>query len=323
MWLNLFKSLRKIALNLIQKTKTDVRYTITRKQHFLYKKMDLASIDLNELVGFQTSLETIERHFAKYDLLPVFQILNPEKYSAGKILMNVKPSSKERNLFQWYTVLTIQDILASNQWCHSFPTEAWYSENMGITYEYFKTHMVPDLWTKVNEEYNKYPSSQKGGSLLLYLMIHQLIAANDSLAAALSDKIDAVKISSYKGEDVGEAVTHLRALLHRLKNMRRRHAAGNEIDLIPLDLSKRLYKMFQTSSSTEFNRLFANRYSREFSHSLITGSNAWTTPDDLLTMAQHLYLRLRLTWCSPKQSYLPRLDFFQSCSYVSCKDKVS
>jgi hypothetical protein len=78
---------------------------------------------------------------------------------------------------------------------------------MGISYEYLKTHMAPDLWTQVNEEYNSYPSESKGGPLLLYLIIHQLIAANESIASTLSDKIYSVKISTYKGEYVGEAVS--------------------------------------------------------------------------------------------------------------------
>jgi hypothetical protein len=32
---------------------------------------------------------------------------------------------------------------------------------------------------------------------------------------------------------VGEVVTHLRAIVQRLKNMRRRDASGNEIDVVP------------------------------------------------------------------------------------------
>jgi hypothetical protein len=123
-------------------------------------------------------------------------------------------------------------------------------------------------------------------------MIHQLMADNDSIATTLSDKIDSVKISSYEGEDVGEAFTHLRAIIHRLKNMRRRDKAGNQIDLVPFDLTRRLYKIFQTSSSADFNTLFANRYANEYAESLMSGSVAWSEPDRVLTLAQNLYYRL-------------------------------
>jgi hypothetical protein len=237
-------------------------------------------------------LETTERHFGKYDLLQVFKIVEPDRDIHGEILPTLKAGSKYRSLFQWYAVLKVEDITASNQWYRTYPTAPWFNENMGITYEYLKTHMASDLWMKVNEEYNSYPAEAKGGPLVLYLMIHQLIAANDSIAITLSNKIDSVKISDYKGEDVGEAVTHLRAIIHRLKNMRRRDVAGNEIDLVPLDLTKRLYKIFQTSSSSEFNGLFLNQYNQEYTKYLITGNSAWADPDSVLTLAQNLYVRL-------------------------------
>jgi hypothetical protein len=125
-------------------------------------------------------------------------IVEPERDYDGSILPTLKPGSMYRNLFQWYAVLTVEDIKASNEWYRTYPTAQWYGENMGITFEYLKTHMEHDLWKKVNEEYNQFPSSSKGGPLLLYLMIYQLIAANDSIATTLSNQIDLVKISSYK-----------------------------------------------------------------------------------------------------------------------------
>jgi hypothetical protein len=97
----------------------------------------------------------------------------------------------------------VENITASNQWYRTYPKALWYNDNMGITYEYLKTHMAPDLWIKVNEEYNSFPSESKGGPLLLYLMIHQLIAANESIASTLSDKIDSVKIPSTQVKMLG------------------------------------------------------------------------------------------------------------------------
>jgi hypothetical protein len=236
--------------------------------------------------------DTTERHFGKYDLHQIFMVVDPERDNSGQILPSLKAGSRYRNLFQWYAVLKVEDITTSNQWYRTFPTETWYNDNMGITYEYLKTHMATDLWMKVNEEDNTYPSEAKGRPLFLYHMIHQLIAANETITTTLSNRIDSVKISAYKGEDVGEAVTHLRAIIHRLKNMRRRDVSGNEIDLVPLDLSKRLYKIFQTSSSLEFNSLFQNQYNMEYTKSLISGQSAWSDPEQVLVLAHNLYVRL-------------------------------
>jgi hypothetical protein len=116
---------------------------------------------------------------------------------------------------------------------------------MGLSYEYLKTHMSQSLFTKVSEEYNLNRVKSRGGPLLLFLMIQQIIASNDSTARTLSKKIETVRISTHKGENVGEVVTHLHAIVQRLKNMRRRDASGNEIDLVPLDLAERLYDVLQ------------------------------------------------------------------------------
>jgi hypothetical protein len=56
-------------LALDQREQSEVRYAITRKQHPLFKKMDLNSGNLDELVGFHSNLENVERHFAKFDFL--------------------------------------------------------------------------------------------------------------------------------------------------------------------------------------------------------------------------------------------------------------
>jgi hypothetical protein len=274
------------------KQQADLRFAITRKQHDLFQKMDLASTNIDELVGFQSGLDTAERHFQKFDLFQIFQIVDPEEDLDGKIKSSLKSGSDYQSLFQWYAILTVEEVMASNEWYRTFPTASWYGENMGLTYEYLKTHMTTELWQEVKDEYNGYPAKGKGGPLLLYLMIHHLIAANDSIAITLSKKIDTVKISSYKGEDVSAVVTHLRAIIRRLQQMRRRDAAGNQIDLVPLDLTKRLYSVFQTSSSLEFNNLFQNRYSFEYAESLASGNKAWSEPEKVLNLALNLYTRL-------------------------------
>jgi hypothetical protein len=278
--------------NLTPKEQADIRMAIVRKQHDLYNQMDLTSTNIDELVGFQANLKTTERHFGRFDLLQVFQIVDPERDSNGSILPALKAGSQYRDLFKWYAMLKVEDVEASNEWYNLYTVKAWYAENMGLTYEYLKTHMSQGLFTKVSEEYNLYPIKSRGGPLLLYLMIQQLIASNDSIARTLSKKIETIRISTYKGENVGEVVTHLRAIVQRLKNMRRRDASGNEIDLVPLDLAERLYDVLQSSSSEEFTSLFKTQYTTEYVQSLTVGQSAWSDPEKILILAQNLYFKL-------------------------------
>jgi hypothetical protein len=67
---------------------------------------------------------------------------------------NILPSLKAEGISEsrsWYAVVKAVDVAASNQWYRTYPTAVRYNDNMGITYEYLKTHMAPDLWTKVNQ----------------------------------------------------------------------------------------------------------------------------------------------------------------------------
>jgi hypothetical protein len=183
-------------------------------------------------------------------------------------------------------------VLASNYWWNKHTEDDWINENMDLTYEYLKSETAPAFWMKISEEYDGYKSVVKGGPLFLYLMIRQLMADNDSISVALADKIKGLKISSCKGEDVDEVVTHLRGIIHRLKTMRRRDRSGNQIEVVPYDQTKRFYEVFQTSSNKTFNNMFAARLEREYGEYLITGSSAWSEPDKIINMAGNLYTKL-------------------------------
>ncbi|KAG7336963.1 hypothetical protein IV203_016356 [Nitzschia inconspicua] len=147
---------------------------------------------------------------------------------------------------------------------------------------------------KVNEEYNKLPVSQKGGPTMLHLMIFNLLSSTDSLVHALTSKIKSLKLSSYPGEDVGKAVTHLRTLVRCLKKLKRRNAEGHEIDLVPHDLTKQLYDILQTSSCEEFNALWKlpGRSSERKQKILSTGVSALEDPELVLSAAQTHYHNL-------------------------------
>jgi hypothetical protein len=121
------------------------------------------------------------------------------------------------------------------------------------------------------------------------MIIQQLIASNDSIARTLSKQIDTVKISTYKRENIGEVVTHLRATVHRLKSLRRGDASGNEIDLLvpPFDLAERLYGVLLTSSSEEFSSLFKTQYTIEYVNSLAVGQSAGSEPDEIHFPSAH------------------------------------
>jgi hypothetical protein len=146
--------------------------------------------------------------------------------------------------------------------------------------------MSHGLFTIVIEEYSRRAPS------LLFLMIQQLIVSNDSIVRTLFKKIETATNTSYKGENAGEVVTHLRAVVQTLKNMRRRDAFGNEIDLLSLGLAERLYDVLQKSSSEEFNSLIKTKCTTEYVKSFTVGQSEWSVPDKFRILAQNLNFKL-------------------------------
>ncbi|KAG7374971.1 hypothetical protein IV203_014066 [Nitzschia inconspicua] len=257
----------RLALDKTKRIKQEIQ--IVQLQHGTFKKMDLHSPDLDTLVSLNTNLETTERHFSQYDLLPIFQIIKPLRDPDTGLLSGMIKSEKEsKNLFHWPR------------------------GTRAIFPAYLRRLMDVDLCEKVNEEYNKLPVSQKGGPTMLHLMISNLLSSTDSLVHALTSKIKSLKLSSYPGEDVGKAVTHLRTLVRCLKKLKRRNAEGHEIDLVPHDLTKQLYDILQTSSCEEFNALFRSMYFTDQQKILSTGVSAWEDPELVLSAAQTHYHNL-------------------------------
>ncbi|KAG7345668.1 hypothetical protein IV203_033199 [Nitzschia inconspicua] len=158
----------------------------------------------------------------------------------------------------------------------------------------------PDLFTQ-------YGVLKQGGPLLLYLLINQVVAANESVGRVLVDRLSTVTISSYPGEDNSKVVTHLRALVRSLKAIRRRDVSGVEISFLPSDLSKRLYAIFATASCPAFTSYFATRFTAERNAELfdVDRTYAWTDAELLLSAAERLYHDLLTTgdWHGTKQNH--------------------
>jgi hypothetical protein len=76
-----------------------------RKQHDLFKKMDFASTNLDEQVGFQATLESAERHFEKFHLHLIFNIVEHDRDIRENILQEVGTvtSSNGMPCLKWKT----------------------------------------------------------------------------------------------------------------------------------------------------------------------------------------------------------------------------
>ncbi|KAG7358625.1 hypothetical protein IV203_015214 [Nitzschia inconspicua] len=272
-----------------------------------FKKMDLQYPNLDSLVSLNTNLETTGRLFARYNLFQIFNIVKPIwDPDNGQLTGLLHDEKTYKNLFQWYGALTPAEVMESTDWYSSCLEDDWYESNLDLTAEYLTRHMEPDLYEKVNEEYNN--RDVQGGPVLLFVMIRHLLSTNDSLVNALTSKIKAVKLSLYPGEVVGKAVTHLRTLVRCLKKLRRRNANRRKVNVVPHDLTKQLYEILQTSSCEEFNIMFKQLFYTELRNVLIDGHSKWTDPKEVLTLSQGHYQDLCVqgiwTGVTQKQGYV-------------------
>lgn len=280
---------------------------ITSFQHPKYKTMDLSNEKLSDLVSVHTCLETTERHFTQYDLLDTFYIIEPNKDpSTGDILPSIS-SSPARNLFKDYALLKLEDVIASTQWYATFPIEVYHRENMALTAQYLRTHTQAGLLGKITSQLKTVPESCRGGPVILFLLIEHLMSSNESTAKTLISRLQNIKISSYNGEDVEVVVSHLNAILERLKAMHYVDSQGQPVSQVPKNLSEIFYQVFQTSSNDKFNEFFARNFITDQTNSLASStfnSTSWTPPDVIVRQATNLYRQLCLdgSWHGVKQN---------------------
>lgn len=287
------------------KEQAEYHKSITSLQHPKFKALDTSLEKISDLVSVHTCLETTERHFQQFDLMDTFYIIKPDRDSNAEILHSYS-SDPACNLFKDYAMLTLQDVIASTQWYATFPSEPYHRQNLALTLEYLRTHTQAGLERKVNFALKSVPAGCRSGPVFLFLLIGQLMASNESTAKTLISRLETIKISSYDGEDVEVVVSHLNAILDRLKAMHYVDSVGQSISQVPKHLSEIFYKIFQTSSNDQFNSFFALRYTTDRAASLTSSdfnSKFWTAPDDLVLQATNLYRQLCLAgdWHGIKQ----------------------
>ncbi|KAG7368578.1 hypothetical protein IV203_031321 [Nitzschia inconspicua] len=291
-------------------------YIVAEAAPQLFSLMDLHNPSLDSLVDLHANLEVVSRHFIQYDLYDVFRLVKPlpapptaffTDMSAAPPTISVHLAADRPDLFTQYGVLKITDVLASNAWFRTWSADPWICPNLELSASYLYARMAPDLRSILRTKHDAFPPAQQGGPLLLYLLINQVVAANESVGRVLVDRLSTVTISSYPGEDISKVVTHLRALVRSLKAIRRRDVSGVEISFIPSDLSKRLYAIFATASCPAFTSYFATRFTAERNAELfdVDRTYAWTDADLLLSAAERLYHDLLTTgdWHGTKQNH--------------------
>jgi hypothetical protein len=153
------------------------------------------------------------------------------------------------DLYKQYTSVTPEQVAVSNFWYSLWIDpikQLWHRENLHLSYLMLVNHTIQELHQKVIDTYNKFPSQYQGGPLYFKLVMDSLVANLERVSSALLKHMTKYKIRDTKGEDVSRAVSLLRNGCDRLHSIHR----------LPQDMLRILVKVYQTTSNTEFKKLF-------------------------------------------------------------------
>ena len=232
---------------------------------FSYLNVKIKSDDvLQDSYDIDMLIRVMKANHVKYDIHSPFTIVFPVLgiQDLGELsTLDDGITVRTIDLYTEYTTVTPDEVARSNQWYLEWTGEV-HHQNLVLILDYFRNNCHDDLFTKTNEEYELYPDNQKGGPLFFILMIGNLLSNTREAAKSLEMKIINYKLREQKGEDVSVAVSHLRGALNRLIHIKQ-YKNNNELHReFFADMYSKLLKVFQTSSVTEFNEIFA-QYARQ------------------------------------------------------------
>jgi enolase len=128
-------------------------------------------------------LNKVEDHFGKYDMVDVYSIVKPKSYRPREIY------STTSNLFTAYPTLTLEDVAASNHWYNTWAKPKWFQENMQISYDFLMNHCTERLWEKCLEQYQQFDVMERGGPLMLIIILKKLQTDTDAAVEYLLNSI--------------------------------------------------------------------------------------------------------------------------------------
>jgi hypothetical protein len=158
--------------------------------------------------------------------------------------------------------------------------EAWFAQNLELTYTFFQNNVSKDLWMKVSKTDEGYSTGEKGGPLFFILMMNHLLSDTEEAASSCEEGQD-FQVNKVVGEDISKAVSLLCGAINWLTSIHK----------LPDDIVKIFLQVFQTTSSEEFNLTF-NLLKKQCKHSAVlrqTGPSIGITTTNIFTMAESKY----------------------------------
>ena len=238
---------------------------------------------LKAVSNLDTQIGLIRRHFEMHDCIDVFSIVIP----SGDITTD--PGVREvTSLFTSYPRLHVDIVANSNTWYHTWAMDKCYAENMNFTYEMLRKNTADDLWLKCQEDYEEFSPAQRGGPLMLFLILRRIQDVSEAAIDHVKAAVMHLKIREIPGENVDKAVSLIKSAYSLFRS-----ASSPCHSYIPDDFNKTILLVYQTSSVHAFNNAFRQELNEAQHLADKTGKVVeWPSITELNKMATAIYHRL-------------------------------
>ena len=146
-----------------------------------------------------------------------------------------------------------------------------------------KNNTEEKLFNKCLEEYEKFHIAQRGGPLIMSLVVRRIQNSSDEWVDCLTRRFEKIKITDYKGEDVDKVVSILRGCYCHNTFISVSTKYDNRF---PKDWNKKLLLIFSASSVHEFNKIFNDWHQRvQVEADANGGMPVWPHTDKTLRLA--------------------------------------
>jgi len=239
---------------------------------------------LTEIHNLQSQLKALREHLFDFDMIDVFEIVLPKHVSRTPDLHDDR-----FDLFVDYAKLTSDIVANSCAWYNLWVNETYIRENMTYTLTLLKNNTEDSLWAKCLEDYDEFAFDQRGGPLMLFLILRRIRNHSETAIEHLKLKIKHLKISEIPGEDVDIAVSLIKSTYLVLQS-----CSTPDRNQVPDDFASTVLKVFQTSSVPEFNACFKRKLDLIRSDADEKGGHPqWPPLSQLTTLATNTYSRLK------------------------------
>ena len=238
---------------------------------------------LEEIHNLQVQLRALRDHLYTHDMLNVFTIVLPVDVHSSPTLRE-----GEYDLFTHYAKFNADIVANSNAWYNQWVQASYISENMTYSLQFLQNNTSESLWNKCLESYEDYSPAQRGGPLMLFLVLKKIQDNSESAIEALKTRVTKLKIRDIPGENVDTAVSLIKSTYSTLQS-----ASTAERNYVPDDFPQTVLRVLQTTSVKEFNEAFSTVESRVRHAADMDGvPPEWPAVHRTLNLATNTYGRL-------------------------------